>query len=489
MKRLKDKGVSFIVVDPRVTATAKMADEHIQPRPGTDGALVLGMIRVIIEENLYDSKFVKDHTSGFVALKEMVKDYPLDKVSLITQVPEDAIKRAARAFATTKPASIKVGTGVEHHTNGVQTLRALDVLVSITGNIDVEGGNNLLDTAFLAPAQVRSLEKEPSGAKEHPMFCGMINQSQAMVLMEDILKGEQPLKMLIVAAGAPLPVLANSNRVKKCLDRLEFVVVIDLFMTATAKMADLVLPAAFFLERDEISQRPLNLQRKVVEPEGPWPDWKIWLELSQRMGYQEHFPWKGFPEAANHLLEPTGVTYKELVDKPEGVSSRRSLGKARREGFYTYSGKIELYSKSMESNGYDPLPIYREPVEGANSSPEVAKDFPLVLTTGGRHAAFVHSQHRNISPLKKLYQEPFLEVHPDTAKLQGVEDGDTVIVESKRGSLKIKAKLSAGILPEVVHIPHGWVEQDCNLLTDNQQRDPVSGFPALKSSLCRIAKT
>jgi anaerobic selenocysteine-containing dehydrogenase len=488
MKRLKDEGVSFIVVDPRVTATAKMADEHVQLRPGTDGALALAMMNVIIKEDLYDKDFVKHHTSGFNELKEMVKGYPVDEVSRITQVPAETITRVARLFATTKPASIKLGTGVEHHTNGTQTIRALDVLVSITGNVDIKGGNNLLDSPFLAAPQVKALGKEPSGAKEHPMFCGMINQSQAMVLMEDILKGDPPLKMMVVAAGSPLPVLANSNKMKQCLDRLDFVVVIDQFMTATAKMADLVLPAAFFLERDEISPRPLNLQRKVVDPQGPWADWKIWWELARKMGYGEHFPWKGFAEAADYLLEPTGVTYKELAGKPEGVSPKDTIGKARKEGFYTYSGKVELLSKSMESNGYNPLPVYEEPAEGPKASPEVAKDFPLILITGGRHAAFIHSQHRNIPSLRKLLKDPLVEIHPETAKSQGVGNGDAVVVESKRGRLTMKARCTDDILPGVVHIPHGWEDGDCNILTDNEQRDPVSGFPALKSSLCRIAK-
>jgi len=259
-------------------------------------------------------------------------------------------------------------------------------------------------------------------------------------------------------------------------------------MTETAQYADLVLPAAFFLERDEIGAMPLNLQNRAVDGGQCWPDWKIWWQLAKRMGYGRHFPWQSLEEIADFLLKPTGFTYEELTKHPEGIMNEVPPGKFLKEGFRTYSGKIEIYSHLLEMNGYDPLPVYEDPLESVLSAPQLALEYPLTLITSARQPMYLHSQHRNIPSLRRLLAEPYLEIHPKTAKECGVGDGDYVVVESKRGELKIRARLTEGIMPRVVYIPHGWVEADCNLLTDHENRDPISGFPGFNSSLCRIRK-
>jgi anaerobic selenocysteine-containing dehydrogenase len=332
-------------------------------------------------------------------------------------------------------------------------------------------------------------EGSPIGMEEHPLFVSMINQAQALVVIEKILEAEDsPIKALIVAGGAPVPELANTNKVKAAFKKLDFIVVIDQFMTETAQYADVVLPAAFFLERDELATMPLNLQNKAVDGGQCWPDWKIWWELGRRMGYEKYFPWKSFAEAADYLLQSAGHTYEELKKHPEGIMQKKTPGELLANGFYTFSGKIEIYSQSLESNGYDPLPVYHEPLEGIASTPELAKQYPLTLTTGARQPMFLHSQQRNIESLRKLLPEPYLEINPETARACGINDGDPAVVESPRGSVTMKAKVTAGIIPQTVHLPHGWAAADCNLLTDHEKRDPVSGFPGLKSSLCRIKK-
>lgn len=492
LHRLKQQGVQFIVIDPRTPEVARLAAIHLQPRPGTDGALALGMMRVMVDENLYDKAYVEQHTSGFDKLAHLLDQYDLKTVAQITGVLKSDIERAARLFATTKPASIMNGNGLEHHTNTVQTLRALSLLLAITGNIDVPGGNTFLTPLFFNPEPPEGMpvpEGSPIGTAEHPLFVSMINQAHALVVMEKILDtADSPIKALIVAGGAPLPQLANSAQVKAALQKLDFIVVIDQFMTATAQYADIVLPAAFFLERDELSTMPLNLQNKAVDGGQCWPDWNIWWELGKRMGYAQFFPWNTFAEAADYLLQSAGYSYAELKKHPEGIMQKETPGKFLEQGFYTFSGKIELYSQSLESNGYDPLPVYREPGESISATPALAQEYPLTLTTGARVPMFLHSQHRTIESLRKLWPEPYLEIHPETARACGIGDGELVVVESPRGSVRIKAQFTAGIRPHVVHLPHGWVEADCNLLTDHKQRDPISGFPGLKSSLCRIKK-
>jgi anaerobic selenocysteine-containing dehydrogenase len=293
---------------------------------------------------------------------------------------------------------------------------------------------------------------------------------------------------LLVAGGAPIPGLANTNKVREAFGRLEFMAVIDLFMTETAKCADVVLPAAFFLERDEIGIMPVNLQRKAVDGGECLPDWEIWMKLARRMGYEKYFYWQSFEDIARQLLQSVSMSYEELSQHPEGLLNETPPGMFLHNGFYTASGKIELYSQSLESCGYDPLPVYREPAESPAGAPEISADYPLILITGGRRHMYLHSQHRNIPSLRKLQPEPLVDIHPETAGSYGMADGDMALVESPRGTITIKVHCTEDILPGVVHIPHGWAEADCNVLTDHKNRDPVSGFPGLKSSLCRIKK-
>jgi anaerobic selenocysteine-containing dehydrogenase len=492
LNELKKNGSSIIVIDPRTPEVVQLADIHLKPRPGTDGALALGIMRVMIDENLYDSNYVERYTSGFDKLIELLRDYTLDKVEQITTIPKSEIQKAARMFATVKPASIMNGNGLEHHTNTVQTLRALAIMLSITGNIDVTGGNTFLNPIFLNLEEDEPLpapDGSPLGMEEHPMFVSMINQAQALVLIEKMLQHkESPIKAFIVAGGAPIPELANTAAVKAAFEKLEFTAVIDQFMTPTAQYADVVLPAAFFLERDEIATMPLNLQNRAVDGGLRWPDWKIWWELGKHMGYEKYFPWKNFKDLADPLLKSAGYNYEALINHPEGIMEEPVPGKFLENGFYTFSGKIEIYSQSLESNDYDPLPVYREPMESIVSTPDLARAYPLTLTTGARQPMYLHSQHRNIETLQKLLPEPYLEIHPQTTQASGIKDGDQAVVESPRGSVTMKAQVTAGILPGVVHLPHGWAHADCNLLTDHEKRDPISGFPGLKSCLCRIKK-
>jgi len=210
LTELKKKGVRFIIIDPRNSTVSKLASMHLKVRPGTDGALALGMIRVIIENDLYDKEYVERYTSGFDKLKEMVREYDLERVEKITMVPKNEIEKAAYMFATTKPASIIPGVVIEHQTNGVQTIRAICVLLAITGNIDRKGGKTFMSFQARTPAEVEDIPKpsvNPIGMEEHPVFVSMVKQAQALVIIDKILEREEsPIKALIVAGGAPIPV-------------------------------------------------------------------------------------------------------------------------------------------------------------------------------------------------------------------------------------------------------------------------------------------
>lgn len=496
----KEHGSKLVVVDPRRTSLAAKADVHVRIRPGTDGALALGMLNIVISEQLYDKEFVSRWTIGFEKLAGGVVAYPPEKVEKITWVPAETIRKVARLYSTTKPACISQGIALEHHTNAVQSIRAITTLQAITGNLDVPGGalmNHAASLADLGLCDGQPGEVRPVGAHEHPVYFEFRPEAQANMLPEAILTGmPYPIKAMIVAGSNPVLTFPNSQKTQQALSKLDFLVVMDLFMTETARLADMVLPAVTFLERIELCEYAgglasrLVLLDKVLPEQGEgWSDWKFWTELGRRMGYEEHFPWITPEEIIDYQLGPLGATVETLRKEPNGiVYSRRQYRKYEKSGFNTPSGKVEIYSEKLREFGYDPLPIYDEPSESPVSQPGLAKEYPFVLTTGARILEYTHSRFRDIESLRKRVPEPWVEIHEDAARELGIENGEVVKVESPRGSIRVKAKLSRDIHPKVLEIPHGWTEANANMLTDDQSLDPISGFPPFRSLLCRVKK-
>jgi anaerobic selenocysteine-containing dehydrogenase len=235
-------------------------------------------------------------------------------------------------------------------------------------------------------------------------------------------------------------------------------------MTDTAKLADIVLPAATFLERDEWPHFPfclgfpdIMLRKKVIEYEECWPDIKFWMELAKRMGYEKYFPWKNVDEAMDDVMASSGLTVQYLREEaPQGLFwTPMKYKRYETEGFPTPSKKVEIYSESLEEMGYEPLPVYMEPLESPISTPELAKEYPHVLTTGSRLLEFLHSGHRNVEKLRKKNPEPFAEVNIETASQYWIKDGEPIIIETKRRKIKIKSRVGEDILPNVVNISHG----------------------------------
>jgi len=498
-----DRGVQLIVIDPRRTPLAKRGI-HIPLRPGTDCALALGMLNVIISENLYDKEFVDKYTLGFAHLKEHVKKYTPEAVEAITWVPADAIRRIARTFATTKHASIVQGIcSLDQHINGLQNSRALAILQAVTGNIDIPGGWVSVPFPRLGSLHVK-VNEEPIGAAQHPLFYRLWGRTapygQTMYLADAVLTEKPyPIKAMIVTGGNPALTLPDSDKIAQALEKLDFLVVMDLFMTDTARMADIVLPATSFMERSGIgyiyavtSGIPyLLLRKKVIEPlDECWPDWKFWCELGRKMGYGDFFPWQTEDEIIEHWLKPAGLTTAQLTyGKPEGlIFAEKKYDMAQKDKLETPSGKIELYSETLAEHGYPPLPVHIEPSQSPLSNPELAKQYPLILTTGARILEYTHTQMRHVAELRKLAPEPIAEVHPETARRYGIADGDMMSIETRRGKIEIKARTTEDVLPDIVSITHGWAEANVNLLTELEPRDPVTGYTELKALLCQISK-
>ena len=208
------------------------------------------------------------------------------------------------------------------------------------------------------------------------------------------------------------------------------------------------------------------------------------------MGYEKYFPWKDVDEYMDYVMEPSGLTVKFLKEEaPQGLFwAPVKYKRYETEGFPTPSKKIEIYSETLEKMGHEPLPVHIEPLESPISTPELAKEYPLILTTGSRLLEFLHSEHRNVEKLRKKNPEPFAEVNTETASQYGIKDGDKIFVETKRGRIEIKAKVTEDILSNVVNIAHGWDEANVNLLTSDSLNDPISGFPLLKAVPVRLEK-
>ncbi|MDH5364208.1 MAG: molybdopterin-dependent oxidoreductase [Dehalococcoidia bacterium] len=500
----KQRGMRLIVVDPRRTKIASMADIYLQLRPGTDGALALGLMNVIINEQLYDKEFVEKWTVGFDDLKKLVQEYPPEKVEQITWVSADKVREAAILFATQKPAKIRTSPGATlHHHNGVQTTRAILLLSALTGNFEVPGGNQ--KSPDFPPTNDITLKERVAnlppglGSDRFPLFTDMYGEMQSNVLADRIESGNPyPIKALF-AAGLNLQFFPNYNRLVEHLKKLDMIVDTDYFHTPATHLADIVLPISSWLERHILVTTPaapglIRLIEPAIEPvEESWPEWKIFSELAKRLGFGHEF-WDGDIEKCfSYILEPTGITLKELREHPEGIQYPQSPRPAKsyeKAGFQTPSGKVEISSSILAKYGYEPLPVYKEPMESPVSRPDLTQSFPLVLTSGARTIYFTHSQHRNIPQLRKMVPEPLLEINPSDAEPRGIHSGDKVTVSSPRGSIELRANVTDTILSGVVHIPHHWPgKANVNILTDDRHLDPISGFPAFKSQPCQVTKS
>ncbi|RLC92794.1 MAG: nitrate reductase [Chloroflexi bacterium] len=501
-ERVANAGLRLIAIDPKRTEMAKLG-LHLQVRPGTDVALGLGMLNVIISEGLYDREFVDQYTIGFDQLKEHVKEYPPEKVAEITWVPASDIKHAARMMATNKPMCIIPGTcSLAHSGSALQAERLLCIIQAVTGNLDVPGGWAMTPLVKLTDLRI-PVEEAPVGAAEYPVFYKTwgrpVPYGQSMPWADQVLSEKPyPIKALIVTGGNPALTMPETRKFVAALNKLDFVAVINPFMTETAELADIVLPACTFLEKMGLGMvyginaglPYLILRKPLIDPPGEaWADWKFWTELARRMGLGEYFPWNTDREVVSMLLEPSGVTIEQLEENPCGIFYAEKNYNARENfGFRTPSKKVELYSQALKDEGHDPIPTHREPVQSPISTPELAREYPLLLVTGARMKEFTHSQLRMMTSMRRSAPEPFAEIHPAAARDNGIVDGEMIYVETRKGSIQMKARVTEDVAPRVVSIPHGWAIANANELTDLDARDPVSGYPLLKGLLCRIRK-
>jgi anaerobic selenocysteine-containing dehydrogenase len=487
----KKNGAKLIVIDSRRTPAAQNADLYLRIKPGTDCALALGCLNVILEEKLYDKAFVDNWTLGFDALCEHVKSYTPEMVDKITWVPAEDIRMFARMYAGNRPATIAQGVSIDHCLNGINSSRAIATLIAVTGNIDIKGGSvcNLpLFLSDLSKPYAVSLDEGIGAA--YPIFSKFVGETSMVPAIDALSSGTPyPIKALIADACNPMSNWPNVNRLEAGLKKLDLLVVADLFMTETAKMADIFLPAVHALEEELIHDHTFEglplivFGEKVTDPPATCREnWRIWAELGRRLFGETHFPWQNTNELLSGLLKPTKFTLEQLRQHPGGIFYRDVdlEKKYEKKGFLTPSGKVEIYSQQVADLGYPALPTFVQH--------DTSKDYPLNLIGGSRVGPFVHSSLRNIERLRKRVPHPVVEIHPDTAKDLCIDDNDDIVLESPKGSISVKANVTPDIHPAVLSMPHGWAEANCNRLSDDTERDPISGYPGFRTVPCRVYK-
>lgn len=510
----KNDGMKVIVIDPRRTETAERADLYLPIRPGTDGALALGFHHILFKNGWIDQGFLDQWCNGVDEFKEYIKEFTPERVAEICQIPAEDILQAAQWYATLGPAQIVFSAcSTTHHTNGFQNHRALILLAATSGNVDIPGGNRFFfHNATTKPIDLykETIDDLPPriGLDKFPIWLKYVSEAQPMLLKRAIDGDEETQIRAVFGLGMNPNMWPNTPELMKSLEKLEFFACIDFFHNPGTEIADIVFPAATSLEREALvtSTRchyrgTVQYRKAVVEitDEGPRSDAQILLDLGCRLGMPEKF-WHGDIEASIHEqaknIEP-GL-WETLQEKSEDaeifgkVVMDESLdGQTHqvyeKKGFSTFSGKIEFYSEELHNAGYDGLPVYHEPTESPVSTPEIAAKYPLVLTTGGRSIAYVHSQQRKFKLLSKLDPHPRIQINTEDARQRDIEDGQLVKITSPRGKIKMIAEVTDTILSGVVHAFHGWGAANINELTDDRQLDPISGFPAYKSTLCEVS--
>ena len=510
------RGARVVVIDPRRTMTAKLTDARWIPvRPGTDGALALGLCNVMIEEELYDDRFVKDWTHGFDDFARYVQHFRPEVVEEITGVPAETVSGLARDIAKASGASPVMYSGLEYSDSGVQAIRATMVLWGLAGQLDVPGGRcfSMKENSF--PINREGLLPNPDmkkslGRDRFPVYSRYRGESHANALPDAVLRGKPyPIKSLIILGGSMTTSWPQPRVWRQTLNGLDFLVCIDVNLTADCAYADIVLPAATWFEIESYMRYgPIfRIREKVVEPVGEARNgFLILSELARRLGYGDLYP-QSEEAVLNHALKGSPFTLEDVraaggqvqVDTVMMQYKKWEKGLLRSDGkpgFDTPTGKFEIASTILEEYGYDGLPVYTEPQEGPLSSPELSRRFPLVFNSGARVTTDFRSQFHHIPGLSKKRPEPTVMMNTEDAAVRGIAHGDAVFVRSPRGRVNMRAVVTDDIMPGAVDAnmggggplgPRAW--QDCNIndLTDLRY-DPISGFPIYKTLLCDVVK-
>jgi anaerobic selenocysteine-containing dehydrogenase len=499
-----ERGMKYLDIRPMLEPLGAKADIWLPVRPGTDCALALAILNVIITEKLYDAQFVAKWCHGFEKLAEHVQQYPPEWAETITGIPADKIKKAALMMGTIKPCFIKIGNGVgDQASDGTATVQAICLIEAITGNLDIPGGFY----AGILPAGPPLIKTNPIStlnekispaisdklvAPESPVWYqkagnwdGGPTSAYYKALMSVLTGKPYPIRVLNATCSNPLSATRNPRKVAEALKKLDFFFVMDIYHGPHVDYADIVLPACTsYEESDQIEVRNkkegtwIGIYNKIVEPlEESRSDWQFYLDLAVKMGYSADF-WNGSMEAfLNEQLAPSGIKLRELRESQRGIFVKRTVPGPEPE-YRRYAmlfknlphSKVQCYNEfiggkedNVKSGKLPYLPEYIGPPEGIAQTPELVKEYPLILSDVHAHRLSQHSFFHDIPYLRELQPYPWIRINPATAKKYSIDNGDWVRVESPHGWSKFKAEYFEGMAPEVVMTKRGWW-QECEEL-------------------------
>ena len=511
------RGADIVVIDPRRTETVQRTDaEWVPIRPGTDGALALGMIQVMIEEDLYDERFAENWCHGFDELETYVQHFRPEVVADITGVPADTVRSLARRICNATGACPVMYTGLEYSNSGIQAIRAVYTLFALAGQLDVPGGIGLamLNSQFPInrSCNIPNPDVDRAIARDKfPIYSLYRGESHASGLVQSVLEGDPyRIRGLIIHGASILTSWPQTPIWRETLSKLDFLVCIDRQLTADAAYADIVLPATTMFEINSyMVYGPIfRLREALIEPVGEARnDYLIMAELARRLGYGDRFP-QTEEEMIRAALDGSGYTLEDVraaggwVKMPTPMMEYRKWEKGGlrpdgEPGFDTPTGKFEIHSTLLADYGYEPLPKYVEPTEGPLASPELLEQYPLIFNSGARPQTDFRSQHHGIRGLSKDNPEPTVDINARDAKARDIETGDLVEVRTPRGAVKFRARVTDDITPGAIECnmgggarvgPKPWQEWNVNELTDLSNCDEISGFPVYKALLCEVEK-
>jgi anaerobic selenocysteine-containing dehydrogenase len=494
-------GTKVAVVDPRKIDMASVADLWVRPRPNSDGVLAMGMLKVIVEEGLYDKKFVDEWCVGFDLLEQELQTFSLREVEEVCWVPEQTVKEFARLYATTKPACIQWGNGLDTSTTAFPSAKAITTLRAITGNLNIPGGEIFLTPApYLRPGKFFLLSKFPRDSEKAVGNEFKLAMKSAFVpphsFVDSVVNGNPyRIKAGIFLLTNPILSYPDSKKTYEAFMKLDFTVVSEIFMTPTAALADIVLPAAWGMEHEELGYWPgwyeeIRAYPKLVDPPGEaWADTKWLNELAQRLGLGEYF-WKSDDDALDDMIKASGLTYQDM--KRKRVLHAKS--EYKRHDYRTPSGKVEIYSKNASEFGYSPMSYWKE----VSALPALTDEYPLLMTNA-KENVYMLTGYKQVASLRRLKPEPFVELHSQTARKLRLRDGDMACIETNKGKIIQRLVCNDDLDPRIVVVSFGWWfpehpatlfdwdKSNANMLTRSEPPyDPGIGTSDLRGIPCRV---
>ena len=500
------EGTKLIVIDPKKIDIAKRADLWIRPRPLSDGALALGAVKVMIEEEWYDKDFVANWTVGFEQIKEHVKTFTLDDVEKITWVPKEQIRKLAQMYWEIYPGSIQDGNAWSQSINALQNGRAMNIMRVLSGRINTPG-SDIFHTAppmaklghFVFPKDIPASRKADKMIGQEYKLAQIGNYMPTEPLIKAILTGKPyaPKAAMFVLTN-PLSSYGNSNETYQALMKLDFFVGSEIFHTPTTQIADIVLPAAWGAEQETadvlLGGMGIESLPKIIDPPGearPDPQWIN--QLANRMGLPGF--WKDEQEGLDFIIKPSGLTWDEFKQK-RVLHGTREFKKPEDGIFKTPSGKAEIYSERLKDMGYSPMPTFKEV---SHSRYAMSEKYPLLMTNA-KEPYYYLTGYKQVDGYREKSPYPLVEVHPETAKKAGCKEGDWIYIESKNGRIQQILTLNSDLDPRVIIAAFGWWfpeekedlyafrKSNINVLTDNDEpRDPQIGSPEFRGIPVRIS--